>query len=181
MVLAACATAQPTTTSTLRVRIVIEKEKYTVNETVFVRGELTNLSKETVCFPKPSQECATSSSGSLITTGKPEQPSDDTDRFICRICGGGKHGPELDSEIKNEWIKLAPGETYTTPPAQAQVKLVRSGKWRLTATYEPPQGSFSPKYTELLRSGAKKAGCTLPVSIVEAEPKLITVTVSSGL
>jgi hypothetical protein len=175
LVLVVCATANPTATSTLRVRIVIEKEKYAVNETVIVRGELTNLSKQTLCFPKPAQECATSSSGSLITTGEPEQPSDDTEIFICRMCGGGKQGHELESAIKNDWIKLAPGETYTTSPAQAQVKLVGSGKWRLRATYEPPQGSFSPKYRELLQSAAQKAGCTLPESIVTAEPKLITV------
>jgi hypothetical protein len=167
--------AQPVSDSAMRLRIILEKNQYDLNETVFVQGELTNLSTQTMCFPEPAQDCAVPALGSLITTGAPD-PNDSTDYFICEISGGGNHGRALDSEVKNKWIKLGPGEVYVTRKSKAQLRLSKPGTWKLTATYEPPEGSFSRKYTEILRAAAKKARCTLPEGVIVAEPKAITVT-----
>jgi hypothetical protein len=62
-----------------------------------------------------------------------------------------------------------------TEAAEAKVTLSEIGKWRLAASYDPPQGAFSAKYKTTLQAAARKAGCELPLSTAEAEPKIITV------
>ena len=156
----------------LKLRITSDKETYSLKEKVIVRAELTNLTSQTLCFPVPDQKCTTTGTGWITVTGKPVNGGDD-DLFICHVDSGGKGGDELDSDIRNRWIKLAPNAIYTGDPTKAGVTLDVPGDWKLAASYHPPEGSFDPKYRETLQSAAKKAGCTLPVRDAIAEPKLI--------
>ena len=39
----------------LKLRIVIEKETYSLNEKLFAKIEFTNLTNTTLCFPEPEQ------------------------------------------------------------------------------------------------------------------------------
>jgi hypothetical protein len=62
--------------------------------------------------------------------------------------GGGASGMDLESEIKNRWIKLPPNAVYTTKVAEAKSSLNQPGDWRLRASYHPPVGAFSRDYDE---------------------------------
>ena len=49
--------AQQTERPQLMLRVLTEKDVYTLNERVVVKSELTNLTSRTLCFPVPDQEC----------------------------------------------------------------------------------------------------------------------------
>ncbi len=165
-----CAVAQQAAEPQLKLRILVDKEDYSLKEKVTVRAELTNITSKTVCFPVPDQDCETVATGFVVTTGEPVRTH--SDQFICHADGGGAQGTELDSQIKERWIKLSPKAVYVTNPAEAKVTLNELGNSRLAAFYQPPQGSF---YKTILQRAARKAGCELPLSAAEAEPKIIAV------
>jgi hypothetical protein len=166
--------AQQTAKPELKLRISSDKENYSLKEKVLVKPELINLTTQTLCFPVPDQECSTTGTGWVTITGKPVD-GDEGEVFICHVDSRSASGDELDSNIRNRWIKLAPNAIYTGNPTEAGVTLSVAGDWKLTAHYHPPEGSFDPKYRDTLQSAAKKAGCTLPVKDAEAEPKVIHV------
>ena len=158
----------------LKLRIVTEKDTFALNERVMFKSELTNLTSKTVCFPVPDQDCETTAIGSIITTGDPVRAGQ-VDRFICHADGGGASGAQLESDIKNRWIKLSSNAVYTTDLTRAKVSLDQAGDWRLKASYDPPVGAFSRRYVTMLQSAAERAGCTLPDSVAVAEEKIIKV------
>ena len=167
-----CVMAQQATEPQLKLRIIVGKEDYSLKEKVTVKAELTNLTSKTLCFPVPDQDCESTATGFVVTTGEPVKTPGD--QFLCHTDGGGAVGAELDSQIKERWIKLSPKAAYVTNAAEAKVTN-ELGNWRLTASYHPPEGAFSAKYRTNLQTAARRAGCELPVSIAEAEPTIITV------
>ena len=173
-VLAVCMLAEQSSRPQLKLRIVVDKATYALHERVMVKSELTNLTSKTLCFPVPDQDCETTGIGSIITTGEPVNAGE-IDRFICHADGGGPSGSELESEIKNHWIKVPPNAVYTTKVAEAKATLDQVGDWRLRASYHPPVGAFSRDYVKNLQSAAESVGCKLPDSTAVAEPKIITV------
>src|SRR5579871_2631275 len=173
-VLAICTLAQKTEAPQLKLRLVTEKDIYALNERVMVKSELTNLTSKTLCFPVPDQDCETTAIGSIITTADPVKAGE-VDRFICHADGGGPSEAQLESEIKNRWIKLAPNAVYTTKFAEAKARLNQLGDWRVRASYHPPVGAFSRDYVTVLQSAAERMGCQLPNSAAVAEPRTITV------
>lgn len=166
--------AQQTSRPELKLRIVVEKDTYTLNERVTVKSEFTNLTSKTICFPVPDQDCKTTATGSVLTTGEPAGARD-YDLFLCHAHGGGPTRAELGSEIRNRWIKLPPNAVYVTKPAQAIASLNQTGEWKLKASYDPPVGAYSRDYEKMLQSAAEDEGCSLPRSMVDAEPKIISV------
>jgi len=172
--LAVCALAQQTERPQLRLRIVLQKRTYALNERLMVKSELTNLTSRTLCFPVPDQDCESTSTGWLLTTGYPLNKGE-RDSFICHADGGGIGGAKLESDIKDHWIMLAPNAVYTTKVSEANVTLSVGGDWKLKASYHPPVGAFSGDYAKTLQSTAEQVGCKLPDSISAAEPETITV------
>lgn len=172
--LGAYALAQETRSPQLKLRILVDKDVYALNEHVLVRSELTNLTQKTLCFPVPDQKCQAPEIGSLLTMGEPPNVGD-YGWFFCHVDGGGKNGSELELEVKNRWIKLPPNAVYVTRSAEALATLDEAGDWELIAFYDPPQGSFDRDYAKTLQSAAKDEGCMLPTRKVLAEPKIITV------
>ena len=133
-----CAVAQQAPEPQLKLRILVNKEDYSLNENVTVKAELTNLTSKTLCFPVPDQDCETVATGFVVTTGTPVSPRE-IDEFLCHVDGGGAVGTDLDSQIKERWIKLPPKAVYVTNTAKAQVTLDEIGNWRLMASYHPPK------------------------------------------
>lgn len=166
--------AQQSSRPQLKLRIVVDKEIYALHERVMVKSELTNLTSKTLCFPMPDQDCETTAIGSIVTTGEPVNAGE-VDLFICHTDGGGPSGIGLESEIKNQWIKLPPNAVYTTKVAEAKANLNQVGDWRLRATYHPPVGSFGRDYVKTLQSAGESIGCKLPESKAVAEPMTISV------
>lgn len=159
----------------LKLTILLEKEQFSVNENVLVRAELRNLTSQTLCFPPPDQECSTPQTGWVVVTGS-ALSTGDGEQFICHVDGSGAVGAELESSIRNRWIKLPPNGVYASEPTEAKVKLRAAGQWQFVATYHPPEGSFSDAYKQVLKAASQKAGCVLPDSAVAAEPRTITVS-----
>jgi hypothetical protein len=157
----------------LKLRIVVDKDIYTLNERVMVKAEFINLTSRTLCFPVPNQDCESSRTGSVMTTGDPVNA--EGEQFICHLDGGGAAGAELESEIKSRWIKLPPNAVYVTKAAEAKVTLSKVGDWRLQASYHPPEPAFDSDYKKVLQSAAQTVGCDLPGSSVVAQPKIINV------
>lgn len=162
-------------TPALKLKIVPSKETFTLNEKVFTKSELTNLTEKTLCFPNPALDCEDTNSGSLITTGE-AVASGEGEQFICHIDGRSATREQLLHEIEEKWVKVAPGVVYTTKTSEAQVSLGALGQWRLKASYNPPQASFgnAKEFNALLQSAAQSFGCVVPEDVV-AEPILITV------
>ena len=169
----ACALAQQTARPQLKLRIANDKESYALKETLVIKAELTNLTSRTLCFPVPDQECSVPVTGWLKITGESVTVGDST-RFICHVDGRGAVGDELDSNIRDRWIKVAPNAIYVFS-ARKPVVLNDTGDWELTASYHPPEGSFGAEYGKILQSAAKRAGCQVPRSRVTAEPKIVHV------
>src|SRR5215469_7445676 len=163
--------AQQNARPQMKVRIVADKDVYTVNERVMVKSELTNLTSKTLCFPVPDQDCEITGTGWIVTIGVPASYAD-YGVFTCHADGGGPSRVELESEIKNRWIKLPPNAVYLTKAAEAKASLDQAGDWRLMASYHPPVGAFSPDYVKVLRSAAENVGCKLPDSTAAAEPRI---------
>lgn len=160
----------------LQIRTLPDKSTYSLSEKVIVKSELTNVSAKTLCFPIPDQNCETTTTGWIVTIGEPVHPgnAEERERFICHVDGGGEIGDKLESQIREQWIKLPPGGVYVTKATEAMATLNEVGKWNLTASYHPPVGAFNPKYTTTLQTAARKAGCELP-SAAQAEPQVVTV------
>ncbi|HEX7285051.1 MAG TPA: hypothetical protein VF532_02660 [Candidatus Angelobacter sp.] len=175
LALTALAGPQQAPPAQLKLRIVIPKSEYTLNEKLVVQTEFLNLTSDTLCFPILDQTCSTPQTGWVVVTGQaPTSP--DTDVFVCHTDARGEEGARLDAEVRKHWIKLAPNRTYLTEPAEAAVRLFETGTWRLAATYHAPEGSFGPAYRKTLKAAAKQAGCVLPETEAEAEAVPINVT-----
>jgi hypothetical protein len=171
--LGVCTFAQQPAHPQLKLRIVVDKDNYALNERVLVEAELTNLTSTTLCFPVPNQDCESSRTGSVVTTG--ESVKAGGEQFLCHLDGGGAAGAELEAEIKNRWIKLPPNAVYVTKAAEAKATLSEVGDWRLYASYHPPEPAFNRDYKKVLQSTAENAGCNLPGSSAVAQPKIINV------
>jgi len=89
--LGVCTFAQQPVHAQLKLRIVADKDIYTLNERVLVKAELTNLTSTTLCFPVPDQDCESSRTGSVLTTG--ESVNTGGEQFICHLDGGAQQGP----------------------------------------------------------------------------------------
>lgn len=159
----------------LNVRTILTKDSFAIGKFVSAKVQLTNATKATMCFPEPAQNTQTANIGWIITTGLPIGGSDH-EVFLEVIDGGGKYGKALESDIKNSWIKLKPGESYTADVVKVPILLDEVGTWRILSSYHPPEGSFSAQYRKLLQDAAKQAGCTLPVQTVQAVPVVILVS-----
>ena len=166
--------AQQTERPQLMLRVLTEKDVYTLNERVVVKSELTNLTTRTLCFPVPDQECETTSTGWVVATLEPSN-SGEKDSFICHTDSRGVERSKLESDIKNHWVMLSPNAVYTTKAAEMNVTLNVVGDWKLKASYHPPVGAFSANNEKDLQSAADGFGCRLPVSTAVAEPKVISV------
>ena len=174
----AVAASQSNESPELRVRILTDKDKFASSDVLIAKMQLNNTTDKTLCFPKPPTDVHVAISGWIETKAEPAHGSD-REKFIEVLDGGGKVGKELDAAIKNEWVKLKPGQSYLADPARTPVHLDEPGEWRLTATYHPPEGSFSAGYRKLLQDAAQKNGCTLPIHTAEAEPTTIVVSEKS--
>ena len=78
----------------LKVRILLDKNSYSPEEKVIVKAELTNATSKTLCFPVPDQNCETTATGWIVTTGE-RISSQEHDQFICHVDGGGAVGAKL--------------------------------------------------------------------------------------
>lgn len=173
LALASCGVAQDATTPQLKLRIVVPKKVYSVDEKLTVTAELNNATSETLCFPAPELSCTTPQTGWLIVTR--ESPKNESEHFICHADLRGAVGPELDENVRARWVKLAPNGTYATPPIDV-AKLFESGDWRISARYHPPEDSFAPEeYRRMLKDAANRNGCVLPDKDAVGSPELISV------
>jgi hypothetical protein len=164
-------------TSDLRVTVIPEKQIYVLHESVFTRVEFRNLGPKTYCFPKPWRDCTNDFPGSAVTTGHPVANHGDFDQFICHYDGvSPPRASNLESEIKQHWVMLAPSDVYLSNRAEAIVDLNLLGEWRLETTYSQPQGAFNPAAVKkYLTSAAERAGCILPPAPITGEPATIQV------
>jgi len=165
----------------LKLRIIPDKETYSVHDKVFTKTEFTNLTDKTLCFPEPIQGQAVPTSGYLMTEAdRPD--AQDRDRFIEVFDGVGEWPRDkLLAEIEKSWIKVPPNAVYVTKPVDAIVDLQVRGPWRLRTSYYPPEGSFNPaKYRDYLQSTAQTVGCTVPEITVSANPVTVNVVPPLG-
>jgi hypothetical protein len=166
----------PTGSPLLKLRIVPSKTAYTLKETVLAKTVFTNVSDQTLCFPKPSQEIKAPEQGYLEiqALGPPGAPG--SEQFIEGIDGGGAWPREkLLSDIRKNWVKLAANGTYATDFARVHATLGEPGQWQLKETYQPPEGSFDAGYRKRLKSSALSVGCALPDTPVSTEPITINI------
>jgi hypothetical protein len=138
----------PVSSPQLKLRIITDKDIYTLNERVMARAEFTNLMTKTLSFPIPNPNCESTETGSVVTTG--ESVKKGGEQFICHLDGGGIPGAELESAIENRWIKLPPNAIYVTKAAEAKVTLSEVGDWRLSASYHPPEPAFNRDYKKVM-------------------------------
>jgi hypothetical protein len=166
----------PNTAPQLKLKIIPSKETYSLNDRVFTKSELTNLTDKTLCFPQPVQDCESTDFGSLVTTGE-AVATDENERFICHLDGRSAPREQLLREIDEKWVKVAPGTVYTSNTSEAQVSLSTFGRWRLRASYHPPEAAFgnANQFRTSLQSAAQSFGCVVPEKYVSAEPVIITV------
>jgi len=134
LALASYGVAQDATTPQLKMKLVMPKKAFSVDEELTVSTELTNMTDETLCFPVPDISCTTPETGWLIVTGASSKS--ESDRFICHVDTRGAVGPELDENVRNHWVKLAPHGTYATPPVSVG-RLFEFGDWKISARYHP--------------------------------------------
>lgn len=154
------------------------KVTYGIREKLLRQVEFKNISSGKLCFPKPDQDCVNSVPGYLSTKGIPLDASSDHFLFICHIDARSPWPREtLLSEIRNHWIKLAPGEDYVSETVEAQVLLDVAGIWRLETTYRPPGAAFGrpEEFRRYIESAAREVGCNVPKAVVSAEPVSIKV------
>lgn len=167
-------------TPELKIKTILSKPTYNLNENAVTQTVFTNLSEKTLCFPKPDQERMNSTEGYLITKVMPPSGVQETEIFIDVIDGRGIWPREkLRAEIQQHWVKVPPRMEYTTESAQVKTNFNWPGEWRVQKTYRPPEGSFDPAgYRERMKFAALSVGCTLPETEVSAE--VVTLTVHSG-
>lgn len=164
-------------TSDLKVTVIPNKNIFVLHETVNTRVEFKNLGTKTYCFPKPSLDCTNDFPGSAVITGRPVANHGDSEQFICHFdTGRPPRVSNPESEIKQNWVVLAPNGVYLSDAAKAKVDLNVLGEWRLETTYSQPQGAFNPAaVNKYLKSLARSAGCTLPPAPLKSEPVAIHV------
>ena len=166
----------PQKASDLKVTVIPEKQIFVLHESVYTRVEFRNLGPKTYCFPKPSRDCTNDFPGSAVTTGRPVSSNGDFEQFICHYDGRLPRASNLESEIKQHWVMLAPNDVYLSDRAEAKVDLNLPGEWRLETTYSQPQGAFNPAAVKkYLTSKAESAGCILPPAPIKSEPVTIQV------
>jgi len=154
-----------------------EKEIYLMHDRASVSVELTNLTNQTLCFPKPALECEVTGTGSLIVSASLIEDSEERDQFICHADSVGSNRDELLSDIEHKWIKLAPNAIYNIKsPAQY---LKATGQWRIHAQYSPPVGSFDQNYVAFLQSAADTFECRVPKTTANASA-VVTVVAASN-
>jgi len=173
--LLAVAACQSNTTPELKIRVLTDKDNFVINEEVIARVQLTNETGKTLCFPRPATNEQVAVSGWIEMKAERANGSEH-DEFIKVFDGRGKSGKELEKAVKNDWIKLKPGETYLASPFKTLGHLDEPGEWRLTATYHPAEGSFSREYRKSLQKAAQKNGCTLPIVAAQSESVVISVS-----
>jgi hypothetical protein len=155
----------------LKVRVIPDKNIFVLHEKVYTRVEFRNLGPKTYCFPKPSRHCTNDYPGSAVTSGRPVANHGDFDQFICHYDGGGPRTSDLELEIKQHWVMLAPSAVYVSDRAEAKVDLNLLGEWRLETTYSQPQGAVNPAAVKkYLASNAESAACILPPAPIKSEP-----------
>jgi hypothetical protein len=164
--------------SELKLQIIPEKETYSLADRLSVRTEFTNITGRTLCFPQPSQKDEVPAQGYVITEaiGPPDTPGED--HFLDHYDGGGTWPlDKLVQEIRERWIWLAPNAVYRTGLAQIRTNFSTPGQWRLEAAYHSPEGSFHPaEFRKYLSTAGRIAGCTVPQSVVSAEPISLSVS-----
>lgn len=90
--------------------------------------------------------------------------------------GGGPRTSDLELEIKQHWVMLAPSVVYVSDRAEAKVDLNLLGEWRLETTYSQPQGAVNPAAVkQYLASNAESAARILPPAPIMSEPVTVQV------
>jgi hypothetical protein len=164
----------------LKLRIIPDRETYSLHDKALTKAELINLTNKTLCFPEPARNCEDTSSGSLITTSE-SAVTGEREWFHCHIDGRGVPREELVAEIEQHWIKLAPNAAYVTKSAEAYGDLFVVGQWRLKAIYRPPKCSFNiAECANHIRSAAQSVGCTVPEMASSAKPVTVNVVPPPG-
>ena len=161
-----------------KLRIIPDKETYSLTDKLSTTKEFTNLTRETLCFPEPAEEVEEPAQGYLITkTIGPDGAAED-EQFIEHYSGGGTWPQDkLVKEIREQWIWLAPNAIYLTVPRVNIAKLETPGQRRLEATYRPPEGSYRPvEFRDYLETAARIAGCTVPHKVVSAKQVVVNVS-----
>jgi hypothetical protein len=165
----------------LRVKVISSKETYFLREDVFTKTEFLNLTDKTLCFPEPAQDVQVDGSGYLTVTAghvNAETRQFEEEEFFIDHYSGGLTFPreKLVSEIEQSWVKLPPNQVYVLKSTRQRVNLSTSGQWQLRAAYHPPACSFNvAECTRYLRSAAESIGCTVPETVVIAEPGAVNV------
>ncbi len=171
--------SQPKTPE-LELRIIPDKETYVLNEAIFAKMEIVNLTDRTLCFPEPSQTHEIVATGFLSTrlsridkNGKKVE----RDFFVDHYDGGPTWPREkLLSEIEQSWVKLAPNQTYRLKSGKSRLSVDAIGQYQFTTTYNPPECSFNvAECMNYLRSTAESVGCSVPKTLVTALPVYLTV------
>lgn len=145
----------------LKLRIVVEKETYFLNEKLFTKTEFTNLTNTTLCFPEPEQRFEDPVVGDLTVLGT--GPKGSRDYFVEHFDGVMPDDEKLLADTQQTWIQLGPNQTYVTRRAPARFELDTPGEWKLRAEYTAPVAPFNPEGSrERLRNLAQKVGCTPP-------------------
>ena len=162
-----------------QLRIVPERETYSVGEGVFAKVVFTNVSGKTLCMPPPALESEVVGTGFVTIqaselTGKENEYEVWIDHY-----DGGPTWPraKLLLDIKQSWIKLAPNEVWVSRRTEINLAKDVPGRWRLATTYHPPTSSFgSPaKIRRYFDTTAQMAGCTVPRLDVSAAPATIQI------
>jgi hypothetical protein len=170
----------PTALPLLRLKFVPNKETYAMNERVFIKAVITNLSDQTLCFPKPDREATNPIQGYLYTEVTPPAHATEIEQFINHIDARPIPRDKLLAEIEQRWIKVLPNARYTTESTQFATKFSVPGQWQLESTYFPPESGFGRGYREHLKTAASSVGCTLPDADVSAEPITIFIVASGA-
>jgi hypothetical protein len=162
----------------LSLRIVPDKGTYVLREKVFTKTEFVNRTDKTLCFPEPSLDGQDEASGYLtmrVVSLNPDGSSIGNDQFLEHFPGGMAWPREkLLSEIEERWIKLAPNQVYVAKSRTAN--LSSTGKWQLSAIYNPPECPFNiAECTLYVKSAAQSVGCVVPEMVVTSPSAAINV------
>jgi hypothetical protein len=170
--------APPQSGQVLVLKLLLDKKIYSLREKIATRGELTNVSKEVVCFPKPATTSTNDYPGYVKLVAEPPPNLTEHEIFINHYDGaylGSRQ--QMRAAIRKDWIKLAPNESYGV---DSGTFLDGAGHWNLRLAYQPPQGAFNPtRVREFLKSSTEEEGCLLPRDAVSSEPLSIDVLPAS--
>ncbi len=159
----------------LKLRIVVEKETYSLNEKLFTKTEFTNLTNTALCFPEPEQRFEDPVVGDLTLVGT--GPKGSRDYFVEHFDGVMPGDEKLLADMQRTWI---PNQIYVTKRAPARFELDTPGEWKLRAEYIAPIAPFNPEGSrERLHTLAEKVGCTPPQVDATSAIERISVVVSA--